>query len=139
MYNLKERCAMEFLQIKETCLYFNDLEKARIFYHEVLGLPLIHYLPEKHLFLRAGKSVLLLFNPADSVQKTSPPAHYGGGKQHFAFEVNAKSYEASKIEVAGKGIAIIDEITWKSGKKSFYFNDPEGNVLEILPEEGIWD
>ncbi len=49
------------------------------------------------------------------------------------------SYEDSKREIAAKGIAIIDEITWGSGKKSFYFNDPEGNVLEILPAKGIWD
>jgi catechol 2,3-dioxygenase-like lactoylglutathione lyase family enzyme len=130
---------MEFLKIKETCLYIHDLEKSKVFYHEVLGLPVIHYLPGKHLFLRVGQSVLLLFNPEDSKQKTSPPAHFGGGKQHFAFEVNASSYGASKTEVSKKGISIIDEITWESGKKSFYFNDPEGNVLEILPEEGIWD
>jgi hypothetical protein len=42
-------------------------------------------------------------------------------------------------EIRGKGIEIIDEITWPGGKKSFYFNDPEGNVLEILPEKGIWN
>ncbi len=82
--------------------------------------------------------MLLLFNPEDSIQKTSPPAHFGGGKQHFAFEIGT-AYQDAKIEIVGKGIEIIDEITWVSGKKSFYFNDPEGNVLEILPENGIWD
>lgn len=130
---------MEFLKIKETCLYVHDLEKAKHFYHEVLGMPVINYVEGKHLFLRAGQSVLLLFNPEDSKEKTSPPAHYGGGRQHFAFEVSANAYTQSKDEISGKGIAIIDEITWKSGQMSFYFNDPEGNVLEILPEGGIWD
>lgn len=130
---------MEFLRIKETCLYVRDLERAKKFYHEVLGLPLINYAEDKHLFLRAGQSVLLLFNPDDSKEKTSPPAHFGGGKQHFAFEVKTKNYEQCKLEIQRKGIAIIDEISWKSGKRSFYFNDPEGNVLEILPEGGIWD
>ena len=130
---------MDISKIKETCLYVHDLEKAKRFYHERLGLPVISYLNDKHLFLRAGQSVLLLFNPDDSKQKKSPPAHFGGGKQHFAFEVNASNYDESRREIQGKGIVIIDEITWKSGKKSFYFNDPEGNVLEILPDEGIWD
>ncbi|MEX2235821.1 MAG: VOC family protein [Cyclobacteriaceae bacterium] len=130
---------MEFLKIKETCLYIRDLEKAKSFYHELLGLPVISYLDRKHLFLRVGKSVLLLFNSEDSKKKRSPPPHFGGGKQHFAFEVEGKMYEACKSEIAGKGISIIDEITWASGKKSFYFNDPEGNVLEILPDNGIWD
>ena len=130
---------MEFLKIKETCLYIRDLEKAKSFYHELLGLPVISYVQEKHLFLRVGTSVLLLFNPEDSKKKTSPPAHFGGGKQHFAFEVNEKIYDVYKSEIAEKGIAIIDEIVWRSGKTSFYFNDPEGNVLVILPEKGIWD
>lgn len=130
---------MKCLKIKETCLYIQDLEAAKKFYHDVLGLPVISYVEEKHLFLRAGESVLLLFNPEDSKQKTSPPAHYGGGKQHFAFEVKDENYAESKAEISAKGIRIIDEVTWRNGKKSFYFNDPEGNVLEILPGEGVWD
>ncbi len=130
---------MEFQRIKETCLYINDLESAKDFYHTTLGLPVINYVEEKHLFLRVGESVLLLFNPDDSRNKTSPPAHYGGGKQHFAFEINGDDYDAWKQRIADKGITVIDEITWPSGKKSFYFNDPEGNVLEILPPKGIWD
>lgn len=130
---------MEVLRIKETCLYINDLQQAKEFYHGVLGLPVITYVPDKHLFLRAGQSVLLLFNPEDSKSKSSPPAHFGGGKQHFAFEVSPENYDSSKSEIELKGIEILEEVTWKSGKKSFYFNDPEGNVLEILPEGGIWD
>ena len=130
---------MEVIRIKETCLYIHDLENAKSFYQDILGLPVISYAEGKHLFLRAGQSVLLLFNPEDSKNKTSPPAHFGGGKQHFAFEVPERMYEASMREIVSKGIEIIEELTWKSGKKSFYFNDPEGNVLEILPESGIWD
>ncbi len=78
---------MEFTKIKETCLYIRDLEQAKNFYNGVLGLSVINYQRGKHLFLRVGESVLLLFNPEDSKGKASPPAHFGGGKQHFAFEV----------------------------------------------------
>ena len=130
---------MKFTKIKETCLYVNDLEKCKQFYHETLGLELINYLPGKHVFFNVGNCVLLCFNPEDSRTKKSPPAHYGGGKQHFAFEVPKSEYRAAKNEIIQKGIAIIDEVTWESGEQSFYFNDPEGNVLEILPDQGIWD
>lgn len=130
---------MEFTRIKETCLYLHDLEKAKSFYHGTLGLPVINYVEGKHLFLRVGSSVLLCFNPSDSRQKTSPPAHYGGGKQHFAFEVSADDYARSKEEVRSKGIPITAEMTWQSGRESFYFEDPEGNVLEIVPDRGVWD
>jgi catechol 2,3-dioxygenase-like lactoylglutathione lyase family enzyme len=130
---------LDILKIKETCIYCVDLEGAKRFYHETLGLSVIHYQPGKHLFLRAGSSVLLIFNPDDSKEKTSPPAHYGSGKLHFAFEVKDADYEKTKNEIIGKGIPIIDEVTWKSGKKSFYFQDPFGNVLEILPDQAVWD
>jgi catechol 2,3-dioxygenase-like lactoylglutathione lyase family enzyme len=130
---------MNFLKIKETCLYVSDLERAKKFYSETLELPLISYLPGKHIFFRVGNSVLLIFNPEDSKKKTSPPSHFGGGHQHFAFEVKAADYERAKEEIKSKGIKIIDEVIWKSGNESFYFNDPEGNVLEIVPDAGIWD
>jgi catechol 2,3-dioxygenase-like lactoylglutathione lyase family enzyme len=130
---------MKFLKIKETCLYLDDLERAKDFYNGVLGLSIINYEPGKHIFFRAGTSVLLCFNPQDSKRKKSPPGHFGGGKQHFAFEVDNDQYENCKGELLSKKIAIIDEVTWKPGIKSFYFEDPEGNVLEVVPEKGFWD
>ena len=130
---------MNFLKIKETCLYLKDLTRAKHFYQEILGLEVIHYLPEKHLFFKVGTSVLLCFNPEYSKSKESPPAHFGGGKQHFAFEIPLSEYQKAKSEILEKGITIIDEVAWDSGKKSFYFHDPEGNVLEIVPDQGIWN
>jgi len=128
----------EVIKIKETCLYIDDLEEARTFYHEKLGFELIHYLPERHIFFRVGSSVLLCFNPEDSKTKKSPPPHYGGGAQHFAFEVSPEDYLLCKEKIKKAGITITDEVIWKSGQESFYFNDPAENVLEIVPV-GIWD
>ena len=130
---------MNFIKIKETCLYVEDLEQIKQFYNVDLGLPIIHYEPGKHLFFRLGSSVLLCFNPNDSKTKVTPPAHFGGGKQHVALEVKKSDYVKAKEEIKSKGISIIDEVTWKSGQESFYFEDPAGNILEIVPDEGIWD
>lgn len=129
---------MKILKIKETCLYIRDLERAKIFYEQVLELPLISYLEDKHVFFKAGSSVLLLFNPEDSKNKISPPAHYGEGAQHFAFEVSTEEYSSAKEWILRKGVTITEEVTWPSGAKSFYFEDTEGNVLEILPDSGVW-
>jgi catechol-2,3-dioxygenase len=130
---------MKVSKIKETCLYFHDLEEAKKFYGEILKLPVISYVEGKHIFFRAGISVLLCFNPGDSKNKTSPPAHYGNGKLHFAFEVPDEEYISTKEEIKAKGISITSEVIWKSGKESFYFEDPQGNVLEVVPDKGIWD
>ncbi|UII28410.1 VOC family protein [Fulvivirga maritima] len=127
----------EFTQIKENCLYIKDLQKAKKFYHHTLGLEIIHHEEEKHIFFRVGSSVLLCFNPEDSKLKTSPPAHYAEGNQHFAFEVNQAEYENVKNKVQKLGITIIDTIVWKGGEESFYFHDPENNVLEVVPT-GVW-
>jgi len=124
-------------QIKETCIYAVDLDMMRDFYAGKLGLEVISFVPGKHIFFRAGSSVLLCFNPEDSGKKASPPAHYANGKYHFAFEVRQEDYQWQKSEVTKQGIAITDEVTWKGGQKSFYFEDPAGNVLEVVPE-GIW-
>jgi catechol 2,3-dioxygenase-like lactoylglutathione lyase family enzyme len=125
------------LQIKETCIYAADLEKMKDFYAGKLGLKVISHVPGKHIFFKAGTSVLLCFNPEDSRNKTSPPAHYASGKYHFAFEVQPRDYEWQKNEIIRHGILITDEVSWQSGQKSFYFEDPAGNVLEIVPV-GIW-
>jgi hypothetical protein len=57
----------------------------------------------------------------------------------MAFEVSKSEYEQAKNEIRSKGIRITDEVVWKSGEESFYFEDPVGNVLEIVPDKGIWD
>lgn len=129
---------MNIVGIKETCIYYTDLELARSFYHQLLGFPIISFVPAKHIFFRVGRSVLLCFNPEDSRLKKSPPAHYAAGKYHFAFEVAASEYENHKQQIRAKGISIIDTLTWASGLESFYFEDPQGNVLEIVPA-GIWE
>lgn len=129
---------MQFKQIKETCIYFRDLEQARDFYHHKLGLEIIGYVKGKHIFFRAGTSVLLCFNPDDSRNKKSPPPHFIDGKYHFAFEVDKAQYQNEKKALQEKGIPITDEVEWKNGLKSSYFEDPAGNVLEIVPE-GAWD
>jgi catechol 2,3-dioxygenase-like lactoylglutathione lyase family enzyme len=130
---------MKISRIKETCIYSQNLQESYTFYHAMLGLEVIQYLPDKHLFLRAGDCVLLIFNPKDSKFKDTPPPHYAEGKLHFAFEVSSGDYDRSKGEVLQQGIKIIQEVTWKPGVKSFYFEDPDGNVVEILPDIGVWD
>ena len=124
--------------IKETCLYIRDLEGAKEFYGEKLDFSIIHYAPERHIFFRVGRSVLLCFNPEDSRNKESPPPHFAEGNQHFAFEVTREDYLAAKELIQSRGIPIIDKLIWGTGQESFYFHDHEKNVLEIVPE-GVWD
>ena len=125
-------------QIKETCLYVKDLDKTHQFYHGLLNLPLISRVEGRHIFFRAGQSVLLCFISETTKKDEKLPPHYGTGKLHLAFEVEADVYESTKKGVQERGIEIIHEQTWKEGNKSFYFHDPDGHVLEIV-QPGLWD
>ena len=129
---------MTITHIKETCLYIKNLEKAITFYSEILGFKLLSQVKDKHAFFRIGNTMLLLFNPENSRMKKSPPGHFAEGNQHIAFEVPASQYENTKNDFNSRGIQIIDELTWANKLKSFYFQDPSGNILEIVPS-GIWE
>ena len=129
---------MQFKQIKETCLYVKDLNATEEFYAGKLGLECFAKTPDRHAFFRLGTSVLLCFNPEITKNETRFPAHFAEGKQHIAFEVSQIEYDKRKEEIQSAGITITHEHDWPNGFKSFYFDDPDGHVLEIVPE-GMWD
>ena len=129
---------MEFTQIKETCLYVEDLDRTAAFYHGKLGLEIISKVEGRHVFFRAGTSVLLCFIAAATREETQLPPHYAEGKQHLAFEVLPEHYDREKSKVEESGILITHVQPWKDGFTSFYFEDPDGHVLEVVPA-GMWD
>lgn len=127
-----------YTRIKETCLYVDDLDKALAFYQGLLEMPVISKAESRHVFFRCGDTVLLCFLPEITQKETTLPPHYAQGKQHIAFEVKQHDYRATLKLVSEKGINITHEQDWGSGRQSFYFEDPFGHVLEIVPE-GIWE
>ncbi|REE00431.1 VOC family protein [Marinoscillum furvescens] len=129
---------MEFTQIKETCLYVADIKASRTFYEGILNLPVISEVQGRHVFFRCGSSVLLCFLAEVTRQEQNLPPHYAHGKLHIALEVPQDQYEAVKAQLVHSGVAITHEQSWKGALKSFYFEDPDGHVLEIVPP-GIWE
>ncbi|WP_194776891.1 VOC family protein [Pararhodonellum marinum] len=129
---------MNYTQIKETCLYISDLDQAETFYGEILEMPVISKVTDRHIFFRCGSSVLLCFIPDATKNERNLPPHYAHGPQHVAFEVDIIAYQSTKAKLLKKGISITHEQDWKEGMESFYFEDPFGHVLEIVPN-GIWE
>lgn len=129
---------MNIIKIKETCLYVSDLQKSEDFYHSKLGFPVIGRAEGRHIFFRTGESVLLCFIAEKTRQDSNLPPHYGSGQLHLAFEVSPQAYQEWKEKVQQAGIAIEHEQAWKDGLHSFYFRDPDGHLLEIVPL-GIWE
>jgi len=129
---------MEITQIKETCLYVQDLNITKSFYNEKLGFSIISHVENRHIFFRAGTSVLLCFNPEQTKEEKNLPPHYSFGFQHIAFEVQANDYQSWLDKIKEQDIEVIHIQHWKQELYSFYFRDPDGHVLEIVPK-GIWE
>ena len=127
-----------YTKIKETCLYIDDLDVAEKFYHQILEMPLISKVDKRHVFFRCGESVLLCFLPEVTKNETSLPPHFAYGKQHLAFEVRKEDYLEIREKLSKKGIMFTHTQDWGNQLSSFYFEDPFGNVLEIVPQ-GIWE
>lgn len=117
--------------ILETVLYCsgeNETE-TRHFYENVLGL--------RPVGLGGGgfrvgpHQMLLLFDRERSAVQDDPPPHGATGPVHACFVVPADQYESWKERLAEAGVVVSHETKWKDDVKSFYFDDPAGNVLEI--------
>ena len=125
--------------VLETVLYYTDEAQAEHFYSEVLGMRLLEKNEDSYLFYKAGTSTFLLFK-----RETSMPFHGATGAVHTAFVASPGDYERWKDHLKVHGTPVLHEVEWpagqldrKPGLRSFYFQDPDGNALEISNED-IW-
>ena len=124
--------------ILETCVYVDDLSVAEAFYCNTLGLELVSRQPGRHVFLRCGNRMLLIFNPQQSATMDSDlPPHGTQGVGHLAFAVPEAELDRWKQHLAAAGVEIEREIDWPRGGRSIYFRDPAGNSLELATPT-IW-
>jgi catechol 2,3-dioxygenase-like lactoylglutathione lyase family enzyme len=128
----------EIRNLVETSAYVDDLDRAEQFYHDVLELEVIGREAGRHVFFRVGNAdVLLLFNPVETAQGHTLPAHGAHGPGHFAFGIAAAALDGWRRRLQDHGVAIEREIAWPQGAHSLYFRDPAGNSVELITP-GLW-
>lgn len=130
---------MKVRKVIETCIYSRDLESLKKFYTGILGLEIVEEEEGKLVFLRAGGSMLLAFNPDRTFPSNDrlPPHGAHDGSIHFALEIEVDDYEKWKERLAQNGVPIELEVSWKESAKSLYFRDPSGNLVELITP-GAW-
>jgi catechol-2,3-dioxygenase len=116
------------------------------FYINILGLEFVSEENDRHVFLKAGQSMLLIFNPNKTLADTNGsnstqlPIHGAFAPPsmiHFALEIERQNYGNAKRMLNEKNIKIEKEVVWEKGTNSIYFRDPIGNLVEIITP-GSW-
>ena len=127
---------MKFTKIIETSIYSSNLKEMKNFYIDILGLDFVAEEKERHVFLKAGKSMLLIFNPYNTLNDINDifPSHGAISPPsiiHIAFEIKKDDYEKCKYLLEKNKINIEKEIEL-GNNKSIYFRDPVGNLVELI-------
>lgn len=132
---------MKINKVVETCIYSFDLDSMKNFYAGIVGMPVVQEEEGKLIFLKAGKSMLLIFNSRrTSVNNDMLPTHGAAtppSSIHFAMEIEEADYERWKELLAKNNIALEKEVSWKDKARSLYFRDPAGNLVELITP-GEW-
>ncbi|MEA2838096.1 MAG: hypothetical protein QOD89_2646 [Bradyrhizobium sp.] len=126
----------------ETALYVDDLERARAFYQDVLGLSPLTSDSRFLAFDVGGRSIFLLFRRGSTLETvhlpggTIPP-HDGSGPIHVAFAITADELSDWEKRLREHSIAIEGRTDWPRGGHSVYFRDPDQHLLELVTP-GVW-
>jgi catechol-2,3-dioxygenase len=132
---------MKINKVVETCIYSSDLDSMKRFYAGILGLPVVQEEKGKVIFLQAGKSMLLIFNPAKtSIDNDGLPTHGAQAPPasiHFAMEIKENDYQRWKELLAKHNVSVEKQVHWKGRSRSLYFRDPAGNLVELITP-GEW-
>jgi catechol 2,3-dioxygenase-like lactoylglutathione lyase family enzyme len=138
----KEQSVAKLTGILETAIYVDDMDRAKHFYEEVMGLEPIFGDRRLTAYDVAGRNVLLVFQRGGSALPSpmpggAIPGHDGAGPLHFAFAIDADELAPWEERLKTQGVAIEGRTDWPRGGRSIYFRDPDGHLVE-LATPGLW-
>ena len=114
------------MHIHELRLHARDIDAQRIFFGELLGLPIVDFTPEK-LTIQVGQTVLIFEHQSDWV-----------GIYHYALNIPENQFAEAAAWLIGRAAFLSDG----DGKQQFffsnwnadalYFSDADGNIAEFI-------
>jgi catechol 2,3-dioxygenase-like lactoylglutathione lyase family enzyme len=114
---------IEAIGIDHIVLHVSDVEQAKKFYTDVLGMS-VYRENDRQVFLHAGQQGVALFKKTGDA-----PFMTGNDLNHLALTVTSGTYEALKGELEKHGVAV----TGRPGEdRCIYFRDPDGHRLQLM-------
>ena len=112
-----------FQRMGHVAIHVSDVERSVQFYRDILGLKSGWKVEDDWTILTCGKDDLALI-------KTGPDVHH---PPHLGFRVDSpEQVDAVYERLKGKVKITKGLITHRDKSRSFYFQDPDGNQLEVL-------
>ena len=109
--------------IDHIVLHVTDVERARKFYTDVLGMS-VYRQNERQVFLHAGTQGVALFK-----KQGDSPLTTGNDMNHLALNVADGTYETLKAQLETNGVAV----SGRPGEdRCIYFQDPDGHRLQLM-------
>ena len=128
-----------FAGVLETALCYDAEQRSEMhrFFEEVLELPRVAGWDSGTAY-RVGGGVLLIFDRERLAESDSPVSRHGTtGPGHTCLRADGERYDGIRAHLKDSGVEILHDHEWPGGGRSFYFNDPAGNLLEVADRD-IW-
>jgi catechol 2,3-dioxygenase-like lactoylglutathione lyase family enzyme len=123
----------KIMKLAEAALYVSDLDRARVFYREVLGLVETAVFDDA-AFLQIDSDATLILFQIDALESRVSviPAPGARGRGHVALAIAPDEMAAWRERLQAHGVEIEHEQAWPQGTHSLYFRDPDDNSLELI-------
>ena len=125
----------------EMVLEVSDLTASERFYREVLGLPLANRWDDERpgLFLSLGGQSFLGLWPRETGGERAIHQGRGGAHVHFAVRLPLGTLDAAQARLEALGLEVEADWEFGNGNRAIYFDDPDGNVVELTERTTLWD
>ena len=131
--------AFKIRRVGHLVLRVKDIERSRRFFEDVLHFPVVAQNERGMVFFSTDKHdnhhQLALVPAKEGVAMPKPDSV---GMHHVSFELGTFAELQEAYRVFKEKDVPIDHTTFHGVTKSIYFNDPDGNMLEVyvnVPEE----
>ena len=127
-----------WLGLRHIALNVRDVSKSVDFYQNILGMKLEWQPDPDNAYLTSGGDNLALHR----MESGSVSTHASAQRlDHFGFVVkNPENVDEWAAQIRSRGVAVEKEPkTHRDGARSFYFRDPDQNLIQIIYHPPISD